>query len=848
MKYFKTISFLLLMMLLDKIVCQIQWGQQHHNENSFHPRLYQGWSAWTSWSTCSRSCGGGIQRQFRSCRRNAHSTGSVRWQCSGLNKKYRLCNTRRCSAGNVNSRHFLCSSLGQRLYSGKKYTWLPWTQGNPCQLSCQAKGLSLWVRHSTKVTDGIDCSHSLPITSPSDAFDSTFWRSNTKNRRVCVDGRCLEVGCNDVVESRSIRDMCGVCGGDNSTCKLHEGRYRVQYMDLGFTDIVTLPPGTRKINITELSSSRNILAIRSTSGEFFLNGMADKGMFDPSNTYMIDNVPFVYKRPFDSNEGETILSEGPTRSELQILIFHQEENPGIHYQFISPIPHYNNIDISDESEGHINTNSQQLNHPYINGQQHSQRRPTFQAEPHHGNQVYSVMSLENELTLKTESGERIISKYGRNDDEDSNLDKKRYVVMRPLDSELANRVTWEDTGFGQCSQSCAAGIQVSIIRCIVNGTRESVDEAHCRGIKPKPRVKICNKKACPPYYFADEWSECSKTCGSGRRTRTVTCRQEFAGDFMTTVSFRKCKGLPKPTAHERCTVQECAHWKITSDWSDCSVNCGNGKRYRKVVCMAGDKQVVPDSNCPTTKPARYKPCTAGPCLTRWFISDWNQCSADCDRGFQRRNVFCINSAKRPRGCPRTLQPNSTRSCTRPSCGVSHEWFAGAWGSCSTDCGRGFQQRKVACLSILPNGTMIAQSGDDENLPCSLIERPAIQQACNTKECGSKWHYTPWSDCSKSCGGGKRTRLVQCLDAEGHFSSGCNLNTRPTNSELCNTVECEVYDSPTCVDTDIQRCRLILKSRFCSYPVYYRERCCRTCSKASPQVSVRYSKRGPRRPS
>ena len=37
------------------------------------------------------------------------------------------------------------------------------------------------------------------------------------------------------------------------------GRYRVQYMDLGFTDIVTLPPGTRKINITELSSSRNIL-------------------------------------------------------------------------------------------------------------------------------------------------------------------------------------------------------------------------------------------------------------------------------------------------------------------------------------------------------------------------------------------------------------------------------------------------------------------------------------------------------------------------------------------------------------------------------------------------------------
>ena len=71
-------------------------------------------------------------------------------------------------------------------------------------------------------------------------------------------------------------------------------------------------------------------------------------------------------------------------------------------------------------------------------------------------------------------------------------------------------------------------------------------------------------------YFADEWSECSKTCGSGRRTRTVTCRQEFAGDFMTTVSFRKCKGLPKPTAHERCTVQECAHWKITSDWSDVS--------------------------------------------------------------------------------------------------------------------------------------------------------------------------------------------------------------------------------------------------------------------------------------
>ena len=68
----------------------------------------------------------------------------------------------------------------------------------------------------------------------------------------------------------------------------------------------------------------------------------------------------------------------------------------------------------------------------------------------------------SELTLKTNEGRVIsVNNYNNGDEntEEGGLptDRKRYVVMRPTDNEYSNRVRWVDQGFGQCSESCAAG-------------------------------------------------------------------------------------------------------------------------------------------------------------------------------------------------------------------------------------------------------------------------------------------------------------------------------------------------------------------------------------------------------
>lgn len=73
-------------------------------------------------------------------------------------------------------------------------------------------------------------------------------------------------------------------------------------------------------------------------------------------------------------------------------------------------------------------------------------------------------------------------------------------------------------------------------------------------------------------YRTDDWSDCSKTCGVGRRTRVVRCMQVFEGNFTAAVSHKRCRGLRRPKTHERCTVQKCAEWVVDDEWEKVSEN------------------------------------------------------------------------------------------------------------------------------------------------------------------------------------------------------------------------------------------------------------------------------------
>lgn len=43
---------------------------------------------------------------------------------------------------------------------------------------------------------------------------------------ICVFQR---VGCDRVLGSNAVPDLCGICKGDNSTCKIYKGQYTKQH-------------------------------------------------------------------------------------------------------------------------------------------------------------------------------------------------------------------------------------------------------------------------------------------------------------------------------------------------------------------------------------------------------------------------------------------------------------------------------------------------------------------------------------------------------------------------------------------------------------------------------------------
>lgn len=75
-----------------------------------------------------------------------------------------------------------------------------------CHLYCESKETGEVVSMKRMVHDGTRCSYK-------DAFS------------LCVRGDCRKVGCDGVIGSRKQEDKCGVCGGDNTHCKVVKGTF-----------------------------------------------------------------------------------------------------------------------------------------------------------------------------------------------------------------------------------------------------------------------------------------------------------------------------------------------------------------------------------------------------------------------------------------------------------------------------------------------------------------------------------------------------------------------------------------------------------------------------------------------
>lgn len=82
----------------------------------------------------------------------------------------------------------------------------------------------------------------------------------------------------------------------------------------------------------------------------------------------------------------------------------------------------------------------------------------------------------------------------------------------------------------------------------------------------------------------------------------------------------------------------CSWW--TGEWSECSRSCNGGLRTREVLCkrrISGtEEKVLDDSTCAPLRPSLTKPCSNHTCPPEWLALDWSEVDICCNAPLQCR--------------------------------------------------------------------------------------------------------------------------------------------------------------------------------------------------------------------
>ncbi|XP_006730990.2 hemicentin-1 [Leptonychotes weddellii] len=164
-------------------------------------------------------------------------------------------------------------------------------------------------------------------------------------------------------------------------------------------------------------------------------------------------------------------------------------------------------------------------------------------------------------------------------------------------------------------------------------------------------------------------------------------------------------------------------------------------------------------------------------------STWRACSVTCGKGIQKRSRLCNNPSPANGGKPCQGSDSEMRNCQRKLCPVDGSWSE--WSPWE-ECTRSCGRGNRTRTRTCNNPS--AQYG---GRPC---EGNAIEIImCNIRPCpvhGAWGTWQPWSACSESCGKGAQIRTRLCNNPPPSFD-GSYCDGAETQMQVCNERHCPV---------------------------------------------------------
>uniref|UniRef100_A0A4W3GFD9 ADAM metallopeptidase with thrombospondin type 1 motif 13 n=1 Tax=Callorhinchus milii TaxID=7868 RepID=A0A4W3GFD9_CALMI len=689
--------------------------------------VHGAWSRWSPQSDCSRTCGGGVTLRHRQCNNPRPAFGGR--TCEGSQLHADMCNTEPCWEMQLDFMSRQCSDTNsQPLYLTEKvpvyYKWLPalgYATGDAlCKYMCRVEGKSFMVSRGDFFVDGTRCELG---SSDSATSHGVF-------------------GCDGRLESGMVLDVCGVCGGENSTCRELLGSYTAGAAR-EYVTFLTVPPGSTSVHVSNSKSVYSHLALK-VKGQYLVAG---KGKISLNVTYpsrLEDNRMMyrLYLTRENFPHSEEIIIPGPTNETIEIQVYRKYR------------PEYGDI---------VNPNI------------------TFSLYIPKNQSVYTWIPVTQPCSATCGVGRvQYICADGQTEEE---VDTQHCseTLQPPARLELCSTTPcppgWEVGPQGPCSVTCGGGWRERDMHCV---RREGRKELRVADLDTQPLRLL---SLSPGYRWrVSAAGPCSASCGVGVAQQAATCVQIINGTDVE-VNETWCGETERPTVLTQCIVSICLSELGTESWPGASIGSTSPMIVYVCVCqcslalscvylclrvhLCGScvfmNLCVKEFAC-----ACLQVCTLGGGLGLCGVRGWS-CT-------ELGELSLCWEGEREEGGGVTVAG-------------AGRWRVSEPRRCSAVCGAGVAERSVTCLQF--------QNGSDVEVNRALCgaetEPPAIVP-CLVNICPFGLQASNWSECSHSCGIGIRTRQELCLNLDSqqpvHRSFCDHLPT------LLTTQSCDAGPCPT----------------------------------------------------